>query len=62
LPAGQAAVSITSARRTPVGMPLRSTVYSRSSVAMLPVAAGANGQPPMLVSSAATPQSHPGHG
>ena len=45
---------------TPVPMPLRPSAYSRSSVAMLPVAAGANGHPPippLLASSAVTPAS-----
>ena len=41
-------------------MPMRSSMYTRSSVAMLPVALGANGQPPMppmLASSTVTPAS-----
>src|SRR5688572_26606748 len=51
-------VSMIPSRDTPVWIPERCSMYSRSSVGMLPVAAGANGQPPTpptLESRTATP-------
>lgn len=46
------------ARSIPISNPLRESMYRRSSVAIFPVAFGANGQPPMpptLASSVLTP-------
>src|SRR5262249_30925745 len=44
--ASHSAVAISPSISTPVSMPSPSNRYRRSSVAMLPVARGANGQPP----------------
>ena len=60
-PPSQAAVSIRAGTSSPVANPARCSIQARSSVGTLPVAAGANGQPPnppMLASSTRTPASH----
>src|SRR5690606_21590531 len=59
-PSNHRAVSMAESRSMPVATPERCSKYSRSSVAMLPVARGANGQPPSpptLLSSTSAPAS-----